>query len=328
MVGGGEIRSSFSPSNDRPSMIQDILVPTDFSDCADAALDHALRLAERFDATLHLVHVISELDAGLYGLVGGGHKASRLDEHIESEVQNRLTDIAADAASLNIRTEVLQQFNLDVDAAIDDYVSEHGIDLVVMGTHGRTGLRRLMIGSVANKLIRRTWCPVLTVRSQSENGEASRTEYENVLAPIDFSDHSKVALRLSKEIAARYNAHLHLLFVAERQVLPTFSDTGLPGVSVVEMDPEIVSNAEAALSELNENVGGPKVSSTYHVKEGEVAQDIIDFSETHDIDLISMATRGLTGFSRFLLGSNTERVVRVAPCPVLTVPAHRDEQEE
>lgn len=310
-------------------MIQNILVPTDFSDCADAAVDHALRLTERFDATLHLVHVISELDAGLYGLVGRGHKASRLDEHIESEVRDRLTDMAADAASLDVRTEVVQQLNLDVDAAIDDYVNEHGVDLVVMGTHGRTGLRRLMLGSVANKLIRRTWCPVLTVRSESEDGETGGTvEYENVLAPIDFSDHSKVALRLSKEIAARYDAHLHLLFVAERQVLPTFSDTGLPGVSVVDMDPEIVSNAEAALSELNENVGGPDVSSTYHVEEGDVAQDIINFSETHDVDLISMATRGLTGFSRFLLGSNTERVVRVAPCPVLTVPAHRDEQEE
>jgi nucleotide-binding universal stress UspA family protein len=92
------------------------------------------------------------------------------------------------------------------------------------------------------------------------------------------------------------------------------------------MDPEIVENAEEALKQLNENTDGPKVASQYHVRQGNVSSDIVDFAETHGVDLIVMATRGLTGVSRFLIGSNTERIVRVAPCPVLTVPTDADEE--
>lgn len=169
----------------------------------------------------------------------------------------------------------------------------------------------------------------MTVRSRGDEADPSpEVNYKNILAPIDFSDHSRRALNISKEIAARYSARQHLLFVAEKRVLPTFSDTGIPGVGVVEMDPEIVANAETALEELNGNVGGPTVESEYHVMEGDVAQDIVSFAGSNEVNLIVMATRGLTGLDRFVLGSNTERVVRAAPCPVLTVPTIPDEEEE
>jgi nucleotide-binding universal stress UspA family protein len=117
------------------------------------------------------------------------------------------------------------------------------------------------------------------------------------------------------------------MFVAEQRTVPTFSDTGLPGIGVVEMDPDIVKNAEEALKQLNENIEGPEVKSAYHVREGNVSRNVIDFAETHGVSLIVMATRGLTGVDRFLLGSNTERIVRVAPCPVLTIPTEPDGEE-
>ncbi len=308
---------------------QRLLVPTDFSPHADAALSHAVSLADRFEATLHLLHVINDPRAGWYGLGDAEVQIDRLKEITESKASERLDDMARDSAAIEVKTTVVQRLNLDVADAIQEYVTGHTIDLVVMGTHGRQGLGRLVLGSVANRLIRRTACPVMTVRRRDEETDsAPDVNYENVLAPIDFSDHSRTALRLSKEIVARYGAMQHLLFVAEKRVLPTFSDTGIPGVGVVEMDPDIVANAEAALDEFNEQVGGPAVASAVHVEEGDVAQDIIDFAETNEVDLIVMATRGLTGIDRFVLGSNTERVVRAAPCPVLTVPPSRDEEEE
>lgn len=308
--------------------VRRILAPTDFSDCADAALNHALTLADRFDAQLSLVHVIHELDAGEYGLEAEW-SSHRLSDEIEAEVRERLREMTADRGSIDIQAEIVHRLNLDVAAAIEEFVADHEIDLVVMGTHGRTGLGRLMLGSVANRVIRRASCPVMTVRDRSQTGGANGTvDYTELLAPIDFSEHSRVALRLAKGVAARYEARLHLLFVAERRVLPTFSDTGLPGVSVVEMDPDIVANAESALEALDENVGGPEVESVYRVSKGEVAQDIVDYAEDQEVDLVTMATRGLAGLSRFLLGSNTERVVRVAPCPVLTVPARTAEEED
>lgn len=311
-----------------PMTLQNLLVPTDFSAHADAALSHAVSLADRFSATLHLLHVVNDPGMGWYGLGDAEVQIDRLKEVAESRARERLDDMARDSAVVEVKTAVAQRLNLDVADAIQEYVTGHTIDFIVMGTHGRQGLERLVLGSVANRLIRRSACPVMTVREREAAPEGSPdVEYESVLAPIDFSDHSRSALRLSKEVAARYGATQHLLFVAEKRVLPTFSDTGIPGVGVVEMDPDIVANAEAALEELSENVGGPEVTSAYHVEEGDVAEDIIDFAEVNDVDLIVMATRGLTGIDRFVLGSNTERVVRAAPCPVLTVPPSADEEE-
>jgi nucleotide-binding universal stress UspA family protein len=306
--------------------VNNVLIPTDFSACADHALTHALEVADRFDAHLHILHVVNELDPDWYGIADAQDRAVKLRDQIREEARDRLENLAPDT---EIETTVSLQLSFDVADTIYEYVDEREIDLVVMGTHGRQGLDRLMLGNVADKIVRHAPCPVLTVREEVPwAGEEENVSFEDVLAPIDFSDHSRAALEASKTFANAYQARLHLLFVAEQRTVPTFSDTGIPGVGVVEMDPEIVSNAEKALKQLNENVEGPEVQSRYHVREGNVSSDIIDFSETHGIDLIVMATRGLTGVSRFLIGSNTERIVRVAPCPVLTIPTEVEDEAE
>ena len=299
-----------------------ILVPTDFSPGAEAALDHALSWADQFQASLHLLHVVHEANTDLYGLGDAEAHIDRLREEAESAAQARLAELAPDVSARAVHTAVVPHPRGDVADAIDEYVSHFAIDLVVMGTHGRRGLERYVLGSVTNRVVRRRVAPVLTVREPGEEADAKgeTVAYDRVLAPIDFSDHSKTALRLSKEVTSQYEGTQHLLFVAEQRVVPTFSDTGIPGVGVVEMDSEIVANAEQALHELNASVGGPEVSTACHVDEGDVAQIIVEFAEAREADLIVMATRGLTGIDRFVLGSNTERVVRTAPCPVLTVP--------
>jgi nucleotide-binding universal stress UspA family protein len=306
--------------------VDNVLIPTDFSACADHALTHALEVADRFDARLHILHVVNELDPDWYGITNAQERAVKLREQIREEARERLEDLAPDR---EVETVVSLQLSFDVADTIYEYVDERAIDLVVMGTHGRQGLDRLMLGNVAHKIVRHAPCPVMTVREEVPwTGDEEEVSFDEVLAPIDFSDHSRAALEASKAVASAYQSRLHLLFVAEQRTVPTFSDTGVPGVGVVEMDPEIVANAEKALQQLNESVGGPAVESKYHVREGNVSSDIIDFSETHGIDLIVMATRGLTGVNRFLIGSNTERIVRVAPCPVLTIPTEATEEAD
>lgn len=302
--------------------LQHLLVPTDFSTHADVALSHALSLASRFGATLHLLHVVNDPGAGWYGLGNAEVQIDRLRSEAEAEARERLQGLARASEEAEVRTTVVQRVHLDVADAIAEYVDGHGIDLVAMGTHGRQGLGRLVLGSVANALIRRASCPVMTVRDRDEDEDqaAAPVAYETLLAPIDFSEHSRRALRAAKEIAHPYGAARHLLFVAEKRVLPTFSDTGLPGVGVVEMDPEIVENAADALNAFDDKIDGPAGRRVCHVVEGDVAGNIVDFADANNVDLIVMATRGLTGVDRFVLGSNTERVVRTAPCPVLTVP--------
>lgn len=308
--------------------LDNILIPTDFSACADHALSHALQVADRFGARLHILHVVNELDPDWYGITDAQERAVKLRDQIKREARDRLEELVPSKDGYDVEATISLQLSFDVADSIHEYVNERAVDLVVMGTHGRKGLDRLMLGNVANKLVRHAPCPVMTVREEvpwiSEDEELT---YDDILAPIDFSDHSREALRVSKIFADRYQARLHLMFVAEKRTVPTFSDTGLPGIGVVEMDPEIVKNAEEGLQQLNEKIGGPEVQSAYHVREGDVSRDVIDFAETHGVSLIVMATRGLTGMSRFLLGSNTERVVRVAPCPVLTIPTEADDDE-
>jgi nucleotide-binding universal stress UspA family protein len=307
-------------------MLDHILLPTDFSACADHALTHAVEVADRFGAQLHILHVVNELDPDWYGLTDAQERAVKLRAQIREEAQQRLHAMAPDR---DVETTVSLQLSFDVADSIREYVDEREIDLVVMGTHGRKGLDRLMLGNVADKMVRHAPCPVMTVREEVPwAGAEEDATVQDVLAPIDFSEYSRSALRTAKAFANAYDARLHLLFVAEQRMVPTFSDTGVPGVGVVEMDPEIVKNAERALEQLNERVGGPTVKSRYHVREGTVSEDIVDLAETQGVDLIVMATRGLTGVTRYLLGSNTERVVRVAPCPVLSIPASVESADE
>ncbi|PEN15214.1 universal stress protein [Longibacter salinarum] len=307
--------------------IQKILVPTDFSACAQHALTKAVDLAERFDATLHVLHVVDELDPEFYGIDDAQKKATQIRARIREEAQDRLNHMVPDGESIEIDTAVSVHLSFDVAATIHDYIEENGIDLVVMGTHGHRNIERLMLGNVADKLVRHARCPVITVNEEVPwiEGEKGRI-VEEVLAPVDFSEHSKQAVRVAKEFADVYGATLHLLFVAEKRTVPTFSDTGLPGVGVVEMDEEIVANADKALRQLSDSVGGPDVPITTAVKHGRVAESVIDYAETEGTQLIVMATRGLSGVERFLLGSNTERIVRVAQCPVLTMLTEKTEE--
>ncbi len=309
--------------------LDNILIPTDFSACADHALDHALEVADRFGTHLHILHVVNELDPDWYGVTDAQERAVQLRDQIRTEAQERLETLAPEKDHYDFKTTISLQLSFDVADSINEYVEEEAIDLVVMGTHGRKGLDRLMLGNVADKIIRHAPCPVMTVREEVPWMEEDEDlSFDDILAPIDFSEHSREALRMSKFFAGQYQARLHLMFVAEKRTVPTFSDTGLPGVGVVEMDPQIVDNAEEALQQLDENIEGPEVQAAYHVREGNVSEDVVDFAETRGVSLIVMATRGLTGVSRFLLGSNTERIVRVAPCPVLTIPTQVVEEEE
>lgn len=301
--------------------LDDILIPTDFSACADRALSHAVTVADRFDGRLHILHVVNELDPDWYGITEAQERAVTLREKVKKRARERLQALAPEKDLYDVATTVSLQLDFDVADSIRDYVDGHNIDIVVMGTHGRQGLDRLMLGNVADKMVRHAPCPVMTVREEvPEPREGKEMAVQDVLSPIDFSEHSKRALRAAKVFAHAYGARLRLLFVAEKRVVPTFSDTGIPGVGIVEMDPEIVQNAEEALRQLDHNIDGPDVQCTYHVRKGTVSEEIMDFSEADEIDIIVMATRGLTGVNRFVLGSNTERIVRRASCPVLTIP--------
>lgn len=300
--------------------INRILVPTDFSSAARHAQQWALRFARAHGATLHLLHVVAEYDPDWFGEGDTAIPVNQMQENRHQEAKEGLARLAPDPEAAGVQVQQEVRHGMDVADAILAVADEIDADLIVTGTHGREGLAHVILGSVAEKVIRRARRPVLTVGTEA----AAEPSIQRVLAPVDFSGPSKHAVRLAKEVTATYGARLDLLFVAEERTVPVFSDTGIPRLNRLKMDPEIVKDSSRALEQLSDNVKGPDVPAHGHVAEGDVSKQIVRFAETHDVDLIVMATRGLSGLNRFLLGSVTQRVVRAAPCPVLTINVHED----
>jgi len=300
--------------------INRILVPTDFSTAARHAQRWASRFARSHGAALHFLHVVAEYDPDWFGEDDTAMPIGQMKESRHQEAKEGLAQIAPDPDGTGIQVQHEIRHGMDVADAILTVADDIEADLIVTGTHGREGLAHVILGSVAEKVVRRARCPVLTVGTEA----ADQPSIQRVLAPIDFSDPSKYALRLAKEVTASYSARLDLLFVAEERTVPVFSDTGIPRLNRLKMDPEIVKDSSRALEQLSDSTAGPDVPAQGHVAEGDVSKQVVRFAETHDVDLIVMATRGLSGLSRFLLGSVTQRVVRSAPCPVFTVNVHED----
>jgi universal stress protein A len=156
-----------------------ILVPTDFSDTADAALAYAKELADRVGASLHLLHVFDDFSTAAlapdaYGAVQGDFPEADL-RTAEEQLAARFPH--ADCARLRGTTAIITGLTAN---GIVDYAKTHAIDLIVMGTHGRGGFAHLLLGSVAERLLRVAPCPVLTVRAVHVQG--TRTEAPTAVA--------------------------------------------------------------------------------------------------------------------------------------------------
>lgn len=149
--------------------IRHLLLATDFSDCAQAALEHAFDLAQRYDATLHLLHVVHDVTLEVpdfaMGLSFPGYVENLPERRRQTteSVKQQLEELASTLVGLPHPPECHVRFGQPV-SEILDFVEEQGMQLIVLGTHGRTGLPHVVLGSVAERVIQRASCPVLTVR--------------------------------------------------------------------------------------------------------------------------------------------------------------------
>ena len=270
-----------------------VLVARDFSHCSDTAFIYALQLADRSAAEVHTL--FAEVIHGPTAprpadRESGGELARR---HVVEQVVVRDTAAAP---------------------AILQYAEDKGIDLIVMGTHGRRGLRRLFMGSVAEEVVRLSKCPVLTVHASTT---AVDPVVRDILVPIDFSPHSRAALEQAVELAREFGSSLDLLHVIEEPLHPAFYNTGV--FSIYDVQPDIEIRAEEHLKRLMADVGADDVEVHYHVRPGHAAREIVSFADERRTGLIVTSTHGLTGIEHLLIGSVAEKVTRTAPCPVLTV---------
>lgn len=293
--------------------IDKVLFPTDFSDHAEAALPWALRLAEKHGAELHLLHALV-LHAADEAQVEARY------EELADEARAELRAMAEDGPVSTVRLVPAVRKGVAPAPLILEYASEEDVDLIVMGSHGRRGLRRLLLGSVAEEIVRTASCAVLTVRGV-EGREHDVPSLDRILAPTDFSKHARAGVEAAAGLSAAFGSELHLLHVVEQAVYPDFY---FP-VSVPAWDlPELRQRAAERLEELAGEVrsgAGAGVETRVEVVIGRAAAEIAEHAEEIDADLIVIASHGIHGLERVLLGSVAERVGRQARRSVLTVKA-------
>lgn len=277
-------------------MFDRILVPVDESDAASAALDHALEIASDREASVFLCYV-ADTNEPSQTRVG-----TEVVDVLEEEGEDIVSDARERAADRGVAAtaDVVQGTPHD---AIVDYVESRAIDLVVMGTHGRDGLERYVLGSVAESVVNASPVPVLTVRGPDD--ATATYPYGSVLVPTDGSAHATAALRRGAAVAARHDAPLHLLAVVDESILGGGDDR-------TDRARDLLEDAAATARD----AGADEIVTD--VRSGSVPREIVSYADLKDVDLVVMGTHGRNGLDQLLLGSITERVLRTASVPVLT----------
>lgn len=282
-------------------MIKSVLVPLDGSDLAEKALAYATSIAERHNAEMHLVFVIpgdadaSEDDRARQYLNG---IAQGLDREAQSHVR------LGGAADEIIETA----------ESLED-------PLVVMTTHGRTGIGRWIYGSVADKVVHATEAPVLLLRSGGRGVDGE--PFAKILLPLDGSAYSEAAMAYAKQMAETFGSELHVTRVAETANLYSTLgyETYAPGAGQPMSDvvDKMIADIHHYISEVTKSLKNDGYNTQGVVLEGFAGEELLKYEKQVEPDLVVMATRGRTGFERFVFGSVAERVLKSGNTPVLMV---------
>ena len=284
-----------------------IISAIDFSNFTDAILAYSSSLCKIYSAKLVLAHVTIDVNRLLE------HNETTIDAQALQKsnirhAQARLEDLAKD---LVIETEIIIGQGRPADE-ISRLALKQDADMVITGTYGRTGFKRLLIGSVTEKLMKTLHCPLLILHAQ-EHGAGSSTGFEirlrKILVGCDFSPDSKLALDYGLSLAQEFQAELHLahaikpsLYQKERQEMDALCDR-LDG-QLKTMVPEACRDIFTPVTQL---------------LDGEPYLALMNYATQQDIDLIVLGIRGHTLWEKLLVGSTTDRLIRHSSFPVLTV---------
>lgn len=317
--------------NAAPLPLRKLLIATDFSEPAE----RALRCAEQLSAAcatprLVLAHALDDgeyLTAVSLGLGGDLSQVAAMQSRLRSEETGRLRALAdaSKGRGFDCETRLLEG---SPSAQVTLLAEELPADAIVLSTHGRTGWRRFVLGSVAELIIRYAPCPILAIHSHDVAAPASAAteglaapplQLRRLLVATDFSHRSAAALQWGESLARAANASITLVHVARPVQFPpaTFGESPLLSAPA---DEEIVQAVRRALSlRLEELCAGLQkrgVPAEPLLLIGSAAERINDAARTSHCDLIVLGRHGASGWPRALLGGHAERIVRAAPCPV------------
>jgi len=291
-----------------------IICTTDFSDPSYYAIPYGIALAKEYDAKLYVCHVIDLSSLALYGdaVLDFDAEQKRNTEYAYGHIKERIGQQAVDWEPLVLIGNVPGEIAL--------LARERSVDLVVSATHGRSGLKRFLLGSVTERLMRTLSCPLLVVRSPEQDLESflkKEPRLQRILVGCDFSPDSDLAFRYGLSFAQEFQSELHLVHVIEPPAYKNLLKSAAEAGEQVREDLRQPLNERLAAMVPKEamNWCAPKTT----LLAGEPHEELIKYAAIHDIDLIVLGVRGHSLVETLFVGSTTDRVVRQATCPVLAV---------
>jgi nucleotide-binding universal stress UspA family protein len=293
-----------------------IMLATDFSAGATRALAYASFFASAWNTRLDLLHVIPLWpDVDLLGALDH----LRLDQ-LRREIRVKLEGLGSHMRQTGVRAQAHQDEGIPSERIVAA-AGTHKADLVVVGSHGHSGLELVLLGSTAERVVKAAPCPVLTVRTHHLSGKepSSRESTDairmhRILLASDLSEWSLPAVDYAVQTARKFNASLTMLHVMEwRSLGVDFS------VSAFADWEKLRESVETRLSNMTEQLKSEGVSAQSLIKAGTPADAILAVAREQVCDMIVMGTHRRHGVSHWLLGSVAEAVLRRADCPVLIV---------
>ena len=300
---------------------KNIVLTTDFSLNASAALPYAVALAKPHNGTIHLFHVIEHEDFAAFSTFGNLFRSSSWITNRRDECQQKLTALAKDfEATYGVKFVGIWAAGNPVKEIVH-YAREAYADIVVISTHGRTGLPHLMLGSIAERVTRLSDVPVLTIRPGEPLPDNS-CHFSTILLPTDFSQNAIAAEPYAMELAKQRGGKILLANVIDDSIFyASEADPTSAGVAAIEdwvktlrieSDINLKERAEFLARE-----SGLVVEPVQLV--GRVTNMLFTLIHERQVDLVVMSTHGFTGLSRLMLGSIAEDVVQTSTVPVLSV---------
>lgn len=297
----------------RPAPVRTVLVATDFSPTANAALQWAIELAKAHRARIVVVHA---LPPPIPPAASPDFVTLPPDFH-EQYREAALRKLASDVETVRGKG-VECSSDLDIGPAsplVLELATKHAADLIVVGTRGQTGFRHLLLGSTAERLVQGAPVPVLTVHPADAD---KHRRMKTILVPTDFSDDASLAIRTAERVFGPEEREAKLVLVHAYHLPVEFTALG-----AVPVAPRLFADAAEQARERLEQDAKPLRASGLRVEtiaqEGYPPLVIEEAARTSNADLIAMGTHGRSGLRHMLLGSTAERVVQHAPCPVLTI---------
>lgn len=300
--------------------IRRILCPIDFSDFSRRALDHALAIANWYESTITVLHVFSTIPLAPRAPGPMALDPLVLTDADREELLAEVRRFVGQESSPGIGIESMVYEGSTAEAILGQ-AATMAADLIVMGSHGRSGFERVLLGSITEKVLRKAMCPVLTVpRGLPDAVPAGPVLFKQILCAVDFSHSSMRALNYALSLAQEADAHLAVVHVSTPELdhIPDISVSGAH-VSVAAYQRQWEDDVRQRLKEAVPDEAATYCSVESLMVRGKPWREILRLAAERGADLIVMGVQGRGAVDLMLFGSTTQHVVRGAACPVLTL---------